>query len=366
MAEQQTQTKTAEPEAGPQPEPMQEEQTSKITVAAPRFPWKQTFKDQYDIDQSHWRALIDAVYPSAQSLGAVLMALSYCKKLRVDPMLKPVHIVPVWNSALRRNVETVWPGINLYRVLAHRSGEFAGMEDVVFGPAVKETFKGRIKVKGDRYEEREETVIFPEWAQIVGYRMINGTACKFYGPKVHWKATYGRQQSSIVPNERWTKAPFDQLEKCAEAAFLRRVFPEVIPAMPTDDEMDGVAAEAAQGHIIDHEEDAEPEPTEAGERAKAQEQAEGTETKAKQDLFAPGDDAKEPLTVIDADSAEHDVADGDKWRIAVLKLMEDAPTRDDLEGVWRANSPLLSDDRIGEKNAKIVRDAHLRFYALKK
>jgi hypothetical protein len=52
----------------------------------------------------------------------------------LDPFKRPVHIVPVWNSSLGREVETVWPSINELETTAARTGAWAGIDPPDFGP----------------------------------------------------------------------------------------------------------------------------------------------------------------------------------------------------------------------------------------
>ncbi|MCK7472161.1 MAG: hypothetical protein MZU95_16440 [Desulfomicrobium escambiense] len=64
---------------------------------------------------------------------------------------RPVHIVPMWNRALGREVEAVWPGIAEVQTTAARTGQWAGMDPARFGPELTQTFQGRVKVqKGGR------------------------------------------------------------------------------------------------------------------------------------------------------------------------------------------------------------------------
>ena len=41
--------------------------------------------------------LSSSLYPGAEK-NSVVMVLAYCQAAHLDPMLKPVHIVPIWNS----------------------------------------------------------------------------------------------------------------------------------------------------------------------------------------------------------------------------------------------------------------------------
>ena len=80
-------------------------------------------------------ALKSSLYPGATD-QSVDMVLSYCRAAGLDPMQKPVHIVPMWDSKAREMRDVVMPGIGLYRTNAARTGQFAGMSEPVFGPMV--------------------------------------------------------------------------------------------------------------------------------------------------------------------------------------------------------------------------------------
>ena len=59
------------------------------------------------VSSGDWSVLVDAIYPNARSAESVVLALSYCRARKLDPMKRPVHIVPMWNSQAGRYVETV-------------------------------------------------------------------------------------------------------------------------------------------------------------------------------------------------------------------------------------------------------------------
>jgi hypothetical protein len=73
-----------------------------VAIAAPRLPYHPGFAERFGVDQTAWRALVEAIYPSAQTVEGVLLALSYCKARGLDPFKRPVHVVPIWNSKLRK------------------------------------------------------------------------------------------------------------------------------------------------------------------------------------------------------------------------------------------------------------------------
>lgn len=207
-------------------------------IAPPRLPYHEGFKTRFDVDKSAWRVLVEAIFPSAKSVEAILMALSYCQTRKLDIFKRPVHIVPMWSTAANGYVETVWPGIAELRTTAFRTGQYAGCDEAAFGPTLERTFSGRVKEKG-AWLDKAVTVKFPEWCRLTVYRDLNGKVCKFVGPKVAWLETYATQGNSDIPNEMWHSRTEGQLEKCAEAAALRRAFPEELGNMLSAEEMEG-------------------------------------------------------------------------------------------------------------------------------
>lgn len=200
------------------------------------------------ITPSQWRVLTDAIFPSAKTPEAIVLAMDYCAARKLDPFKKAVHIVPMWNSSLGREVETVWPGINELQVTATRTGQWAGMDEPKWGPLIKRIFKGRVGKKG--YERDVEVAMeYPEWCAVTVYRMLGGTRHPFTEP-VYWIEAYSRQGRTEVPNEMWQKRTRGQVHKVAKAASLRAAFPEEMGNDYTSDEMEGKEIESG-GIVID-------------------------------------------------------------------------------------------------------------------
>ena len=171
--------------------------------------------------------LESSLYPGAkpQSIGLVL---GYCKAAGLDPMLKPVHIVPMWDSKAGAMRDVVMPGIGLYRTQASRTGQFAGMGAPEFGPDITQNVGG-------------VSVTFPEWCRVTVRRALpSGIVAEFTAVE-YWVENYavkGGKEKSIAPNAMWARRPRGQIAKCAEAQALRKAFPE-LGSMPTADEMEG-------------------------------------------------------------------------------------------------------------------------------
>ncbi len=179
-------------------------------------------------------ALKTSLYPGATD-DSVDMVLAYCRAGGLDPMTKPVHIVPMWVPEKKQGTrvispagmrDVIMPGIELYRTKAHRTGEYAGQDEATFGPTIEENLGGL-------------NVRYPEWCSVAVYRLVNGNPVR-YSAKAYWLESYATQKrDSDAPNAMWKKRPFGQLEKCAEALALRKAFPEAVGAQPTAEEMEG-------------------------------------------------------------------------------------------------------------------------------
>ena len=185
-----------------------------------------------------WSALKSSIYPGASD-NSIALVLDYCTAAGLDPMQKPVHIVPMWDSNARGMRDVVMPGIGLYRVQASRSGQFAGMSEPEFGPMVTERLGN-------------EEVTFPEWCKVTAYRQLaNGHIAEFTAVE-YWVENYaikGGKDKDQSPNAMWSKRKRGQIAKCAQAQALRMAFPE-IGSQPTAEEMEGKAIIDGEATVV--------------------------------------------------------------------------------------------------------------------
>jgi phage recombination protein Bet len=185
----------------------------------------------------------NSIYPGAK-VESIKLVLGYCKATSLDPMQKPVHIVPM--KVKVKNAEgkdeyverdVIMPGIGLYRVQAARSGEYGGMSEPEFGPMLKmdfteEVWEDRQKVK------RPGSIEYPEFCKITVKRVVDGREVTFTAVE-YWIENYATAGNwTTAPNAMWKKRPRGQLAKCTAAQALRMAFPE-LGAQPTADELEG-------------------------------------------------------------------------------------------------------------------------------
>lgn len=199
--------------------------------------------------------LQNSLYPGAKP-ESIKLVLGYCKAAGLDPMQKPVHIVPmdvkVGNSYTKRDV--VMPGIGLYRTQAERTGQYAGISVPEFGPVKTMKTKAR-QYNNAHADDKTFTLVdgpdieYPEWCKITVKRLLRDMTVEFTAIE-YWIENYATAgKDTTAPNAMWKKRPFAQLAKCAEAQALRKAFPE-LGAAPTADETI-IPEEDFQGATID-------------------------------------------------------------------------------------------------------------------
>ncbi len=187
-----------------------------------------------EIDQHIWSALKNSLYTGAKD-ESIKMVLDYCKAAKLDPMQKPVHIVPmnVKNSLTGRYEykDVVMPGVGLYRIQAARSNQYAGVSEPEFGEDVTCNLGG-------------VDITYPKWCKVTVKKLVNNTIVEFTA-KEYWLENYATKKDpntkkdTPTPNSMWQKRPYGQIAKCAEAQALRKAFPEIISQHVTAEEMEG-------------------------------------------------------------------------------------------------------------------------------
>jgi phage recombination protein Bet len=172
--------------------------------------------------------LQSSLYPGA-SVASIKLVLGYCKAAGHDPLQKPCHIVPMWDSKAGQMRDVIMPGVGLYRTQAARTGQFAGMTEPEFGPDVTETIGGL-------------AITYPKWCRVTVKRQLETGLIAEFTARELWIENYavkGGKEKSVAPNSMWARRTYGQLAKCASAQALRLAFPEATGAGVTADEMEG-------------------------------------------------------------------------------------------------------------------------------
>jgi phage recombination protein Bet len=324
-------------------------QNKEVMLAPASMPMSRDISEEFGLSQSQWRVLVDQIFPNAKTQEAVAMALAYCRTRKLDVFKRPVHIVPMYSAALKKEVETVWPGISEVRTTAARTGEYAGIDEVVYGPEVDREFTA----EKDRWENRQKVgtdkvtkkVSFPKWASVIVYRWVKGEKAAFH-TKIFWEETYATQGKLEVPNAMWAKRPYGQIDKCVEAAALRKAFPEELGNIYAAEEMEG--RELSDGVSVEREvakpKHQPPRPT------TTHQASEETRAESRQPVTIEHEDKTRTENEVDDSGHEEEPVDVNTYFERFDEAMAVVSDLASLEEVWTEFDPMAHFD--GKPNAE--------------
>lgn len=145
-----------------------------------------------------------------------LLFLYVCRRTGLDPLTKQIYPVYRWNSRQGRESMTIQAGIDGIRLVAQRSGDYAGQDDAVFEPL-------------------DEATKAPRKASVTVYKLVKGTRVGFTGT-ARWNE-YAQFDSKGGLMGMWDRMSYNQLAKCAESLALRKGFPNELSGIYSEDEM---------------------------------------------------------------------------------------------------------------------------------
>lgn len=140
--------------------------------------------------------------------------LHACKRTGLDPLMKQIYAIKRWSAADNREVMSFQTGIDGYRLIADRTGKYAGSDEPVF----------TVTPNG-----------LPDVASVTVTKLVDGVPCKF-SASARWME-YVQKNKQGQPTSMWQKMPFLMLGKCAEALALRKAFPAELSGVYTHEEM---------------------------------------------------------------------------------------------------------------------------------
>ena len=145
----------------------------------------------------------------------LLLFLYTCKRTGLDPLTRQIFAVYRWDSRRGAEIMTIQTGIDGMRLVAQRSGQYAGQDDV-------------------KYMPEDEADPNPTKATVTVYKQIKGSRVSFTA-SARWSEYV--QAKDGKPMGLWTKMPYLMLGKCAEALALRKAFPNELSGIYADEEM---------------------------------------------------------------------------------------------------------------------------------
>ena len=137
-----------------------------------------------------------------------------CKRSGLDPFSKQIYAVKRWSEQDKREIMSLQTGIDGYRTIAQRTGEYAGNDEPIYDSEVN---------------------THPNKATVRVYRLIKGIKCCF-SATARWDE-YKQAKKDGKLNSFWVRMPYLMLAKCAEALALRKAFPAELAVIYTHDEM---------------------------------------------------------------------------------------------------------------------------------
>lgn len=146
-----------------------------------------------------------------------------CQRSGLDPFAKQIYAIK------RKGRVTFQTGIDGYRSIAGRTGQFEGSSDAEFGPWVEKPFP------------------HPEWCRVIVYRWQNGRQIE--QPGTAWWDEYYPGTKGATPSGptdtgyMWLTKPRVMISKVAEAIALRKAFPYLLADLYVREEMESAGPE---------------------------------------------------------------------------------------------------------------------------
>ena len=131
--------------------------------------------------------------------------LHVADKSGLDPLSRQIYFIK------RSGKMTIQTGIDGFRAVADRTGQYVGSSDPVF----------------------EENGEIPSKATVTVNKVVGGIVGNFTAT-ARWEEYYPGKSQGFM----WDKMPHTMLGKCAEALALRKAFPAQLSGLYTDNEMD--------------------------------------------------------------------------------------------------------------------------------
>lgn len=153
---------------------------------------------------------------NARSDEDLMLFLYTCKRTGLDPLVNQIYAVFRWDSRLGKEKMTIQTGIDGMRLIAQRTGEYAGQDDASYLP-------------------EDESSQVPIKATVTVYKAMGGARVPFTAT-ARW-AEYIQLDKQGKPMGLWGKMPYLMLAKCAEALALRKAFPNELSGIYAREEM---------------------------------------------------------------------------------------------------------------------------------
>ncbi len=161
-------------------------------------------------DVPEWESKIDLVrrtVAAGASADELELFFHQARRAGLDPLAKQIYFVK------RQGKGVVQVGIDGLRLIADRTGQYAGSDDAEFTGTTPNGY--------------------PSAAKVVVYKMVAGQRCAF-SATARWDEYFPGDSQGF----QWKRMPHAMLAKCAEALALRKAFPADMSGLYVHEEME--------------------------------------------------------------------------------------------------------------------------------
>lgn len=169
--------------------------------------------EKIDFTQEQINLIKTQIAPKAND-NELKLFLHQARRTGLDPLARQIYAIHRWNSQQGKEVMTIQTSIDGFRVIAERSGDYAGQDEPVF----------------------EDVDMMPIKCKVTVYRFRGDVRYPAAVGVAYW-SEYVQTDKNGNPSGLWKKMPHVMLSKVAEALALRKAYPQDLSGLYTSEEM---------------------------------------------------------------------------------------------------------------------------------